>query len=374
MAKKSIPRIATFDILRGYFLVGILFDHLRLFPNGLDWWSARGGLFVSMAEGFFLISGIILGIIRGAKLEDQPFRDVAMLLVKRGVQLYIVSVVLTLLFTFLGWTILAGQPGLKSDIAPAGTPLWQLIWETLTLQYFYGWADYLRLYAVFLLASPLMMWLLRKGKWYVGLFISMLVWLLFPDPQVASGLEQERAQLLSWQFLFYIGMTIGFYWPKLQAGWEKFSQTTRRWILGILWTVASATLLFNVAILLSVMGYDMHIFGVVPQMQHDLYVAFFDKEQLPLMRIILFMVWFWAAFALVRRFEPIIKRWMGWLLITFGTNSLYVYTVHAFMIFFVQLFILEPGPLLVNMAVSVGCIALTLVMIRYKVLMKVIPR
>jgi hypothetical protein len=50
MPGRKIPRIMTFDILRGWFLVGILIDHLAFFPNGLDWWSARGGLFVSMAE------------------------------------------------------------------------------------------------------------------------------------------------------------------------------------------------------------------------------------------------------------------------------------------------------------------------------------
>ena len=373
MAKKEIPRIATFDILRGYFLVGILIDHLAFFPNGLDWWSARGGLFVSMAEGFFLISGILLGIIRGAKAVDMPFQKVTKLLLGRGFRLYIISVILTFIFTALAWLFFMDTPGLKFDVAPAGTPIWQLVWETLTLQYFYGWAGYLRLYAVFIVLSPLFVWLLRKGRWYIGLLACVGIWLLFPDPLTTEGLDQERAQLLSWQLIFFMGMTIGFYWADLTEFWNKLSKKVQQGIFITMCATTAITLLTNVAIMMTTMGYDFSFIGIVPQMQHDLYVTFFDKEQLPLARILLFMLWFWTAFSLVRKFEKPIIRWMGWLLVTFGTNSLYVYTVNAFMIFFVHLYFV-PGSLLFNMAISLACIFLTLLMIRYKVLMKIIPR
>lgn len=373
MARKEIPRIATFDILRGYFLIGILIDHLAFFPNGLDWWSARGGLFVSMAEGFFLISGILLGIIRGAKAVDMPFQKVSKLLIGRGFRLYVISVVLTFIFTALAWMFFMDNPGLKFGAAPAGTPIWQLIWETLTLQYFYGWADYLRLYAVFIFVSPLFVWLLRRGKWYLGLLASLCVWILFPDPLVASGVAQEQAQLLSWQLLFFIGMTIGFFWAELTDIWNKFSRRVRVGVLTVMYVTTVVTLLYNIAIMLSTMGHDFSFIGVAPELQYNLYVAFFDKEQLPLTRILLFMVWFWTAFSLVRRFEKQIVHWMGWLLVTFGTNSLYVYTVNAFMIFFVHLNF-AAGSLLFNLTISLACIFATLLMIRYHILMKIIPR
>ncbi len=373
MVKKKIPRIATFDILRGYLLVGIFIDHLNFFPNGLDWWSARGSLFVTMAEGFFLISGIILGIVRGSKLVDVPFRKVAKLLLNRGFQLYATSIVLTLLFTVIAWSFFMGTPGLKPDLAPQGTPIWQLIWETLTLQYFYGWADYLRLYAVFLFASPLFMWLLRQGKWYIGLMVSAAVWLLFPDPQVATGIQQEQAQLLSWQFLFFIGLTIGFYWGELQERWQALSQRVRRGVIATLWMTTAVTIFYSVATTLATMGYDMSWMWATSEIRHELFVHFFDKEQLPLTRIILAMVWFWAAFSFIRMFESPIKKWIGWLLVPYGMNSLYVYTVHAFIIFFLQVYFAS-GSLLFNLLISLAGIFLTLVMIRYKVLMKIIPR
>lgn len=373
MSAVKIPRIMTFDILRGWFLVGILIDHLAFFPNGLDWWSARGGLFVTMAEGFFLISGIILGIIRGAKLVDEPFRVVAKLLVKRGFQLYVTAVVLTLIFTALGLTIFAGWTGLKPDIIPATTSVWEILWKSITFQYFYGWADYLRLYAVFLLVSPLIMWLLRRGKWYIGLGLSLAVWLLFPDSNTTQWYEQEKLQLLSWQLLFFGGMTIGFYWPKLQRTWQSLSLKARRITVGTLWVVGGISLLYNVAIMLSTMGYNFSAIGATPQLQHDLYVLFFDKERLPLTRIALFMLWFWGWFALVRKLEKPILKVLGWLLVPYGSNSLYVYTIQAFVIFFAQLLFVS-GSLVFNLLLSLICILIPLVMLRYNVLGKIIPR
>ena len=373
MSSIKIPRIATFDILRGYFLVGILLDHLAFFPNGLDWWSARGGLFVSMAEGFFLISGIILGLVRGAKLVDQPFSKVASLLMRRAAQLYIATVVFTLLFTWIALTFYSTTPGLKLGVVESGTSLWHILFGALSLQYFYGWADYLRLYAVFILVSPLVMLLLRRGKWYIAMAASFAVWLLFPDPQITSGIDQERLQVLSWQFLFFMGMTIGFYWPKLQSVWESMTQKTRHWIVYSMWAVGSVTLLYNVAIMLSTMGYNMGFIGATPQLQHDLYIAFFDKEQLPLTRIALFMLWFWGWFAFVRRFEKPILRVLGWLVMPYGTNSLYVYTVQAFIIFFAHIYLVS-GDITYNFLVNAVFILLPLVMLRYNVLGKIIPR
>lgn len=362
MGVKKISRIATLDIIRGYLLIGILIDHINFFPNGLDWWSARGGLFVTMAEGFFLISGIVLGMVRGAKMIDKPLKSVARLLVSRGLKLYIISAVLTLVFTGLAWMFFMDNPGLKPDIAPAGTPWWSLLWDTLTLQYFYGWADYLRLYAVFLLASPLIVWLLRRGWWYVGLAASLAVWTLFPDPLATSGIDQERAQLLSWQLLFFIGVTIGFYWPNIRDWWASLSSSVRKWTKVSLWTAALITLLYNAAIMLSTMGYELSVIGATPQLQHDLYIAFFDKERLPLVRILLFMVWFWAAYFAVRKFEPLILRWLGWLLVPLGTNSLSVYTMHAFMIFFIHLYF-SAGSIWFNLSVALSAIGLTLLIL-----------
>jgi hypothetical protein len=367
---KKRPRILTFDLMRGYFLVAIILDHLRFFPSGLEIWSARGELFVTTAEGFFLISGIVLGIVRGSKLLAKPFSTVANLLIRRSVQLYITAISLILIFTFIGW-LMIDNPGLKFGVTPPTWNLFDVIWRTITFQYFYGWADYLRLYAIFLLVSPLAMWLLRKGWWYILLAANVAVWLLFPAGQNVPDQTQELFQPLTWQLIFFGGLTIGFYWNQLSDWWENLSKMLRSVITWSVIGLATITLVMNLFIAFA--PEYLHSIGFASDLHYQLYINFFDKERLPLTRIGLFLLWFWAAFALFQKLEPIILKTLGWLLLPFGTNSLYVYTVHAFAIFFVHLY-LQAGNWLFNLIVSVSVVLLIRLMIHHKILMNIIPR
>ena len=83
-----VERIRTFDLMRGLFLIIILLNHLSYYPSGLDIITGRSMMYVSAAEGFFLISGIVLGLVRGRKLLDQPFKKSTKLILKRGLRLY----------------------------------------------------------------------------------------------------------------------------------------------------------------------------------------------------------------------------------------------------------------------------------------------
>ena len=55
-------------------MVSIILNHLQWYPSGFDIVAARGSLFVSAAEGFFIISGILLGIVRGRNMFQLPFK------------------------------------------------------------------------------------------------------------------------------------------------------------------------------------------------------------------------------------------------------------------------------------------------------------
>lgn len=369
--KKQSSRILTLDLMRGYFLFCIVIDHLDFWPNGLDWVSARGQLFISAAEGFFLISGIVLGIVRGSKLMDKPFRLPAWLLVKRGLQLYATYVILALFFTLVGWAFFMQNPGLKDGIAAVGTPLLSLLWDTLTLKYIYGWADYLRLYAMFLFVSPLVLWLLRKGKWWIALTLSIAVWAFTPSPIYPESLA---IQPLKWQILFFGGMMIGFHWKQLTQLWQRISIMWRRGIVTILLSISALTLLGN--IFLAFGGYSSNdVYNFVAPIRETLQHHYFDKELLMPLRLVIALLWFFSGFWLVHRYEKYIVRFLGWILLPFGTNSLYVYTVHAFIIFFVHL-IIPPGSkdFLPNFLFTWGALSFIWVMIRYQILFKIIPR
>lgn len=367
-------RIVTLDLMRGYFLIAIILNHLAYYPNGFDWFTARGDLYVSSAEGFFFISGLVLGIVRGRKLMEQPLSRVTKLLLSRSFQIYMTSIILLLIFTLFGWWFFLNNPGLKFGIRSPDTDIWQFLWQVISLQYFYGWADYLRLYAMFLLASPLAIWLLRRGQWHYLLLGSMGVWLLYPSNlNLHSPYEVKQLfQPLSWQLLFFGGMIVGFYWQYLIAWWQDIPLRYRRVITITILGLAVITLAANL-ILVFAERWHLSSAAIIQQYNTWLHVTYFDKERLAIFRIMLFLVWFWASFWLFYRFEGIIRRWLGWLLESFGTNSLYVYTLHAFAIFFVHLFIAK-GSLWMNFLTAAGIILAIRLAIHYRLLMGIIPR
>lgn len=374
--KTTVPssRITTLDLLRGYFMVSIILNHLQWFPSGFDWISIRGSLFVTAAEGFFLISGIILGIVRGQKLVNEPFKKVALIVLSRGVKLYIVAVILMLLFTFIGWLFI-DNPGLKPGIRPIDQPLYEIILGALSFDYIYGWADFLRLYAIFLIASPLALWALRKGKWYIVTAISVLLWALFPLAQLYSGQTDEILMILSWQFIFFSGLTIGFHWNSIQAWWKGLAKKTRTWILVPILSVAAITLATNI------IYSTLVILGILPEPMREFYTyvlgdTIFDKDALTIPRLLLFTTWFILGLTLFTRYEKQITKWFGWLLLPFGQNSLYVYIMQAIVLFFVHLLLPASATdnFFINFIGTLIVFAIIVSAVRSKFLFKIIPR
>jgi len=365
---KKSSRIIALDLLRGYFLIAILFDHLQYFPNGFDWMSGRGQLFVSAAEGFFFISGIVLGIVRGRKLIDKPFSMAAKLLLKRGLQLYITAVVLFFIFTVIGWLFI-NNPGVKPGIRPMDESFWSILVNALDFNYIYGWADYLRLYAVYMFVSPLVVWLLRKGKWYIVLIASLICWYLYDYSPLETP---ELSQVFSWQLIFFGGMTIGFYLDPIRDWWSSRSLKFRKLITAAVVSIAFITMLVNFIFVVwgpALLGQD------AVQTINNALMPYLNKERLPFYRIGLFLIWFGAGFWLMNKLERYVLKHLGWLLVPFGGNSLYVYTVEAFIIFFIHLAVPpSPSSMFVNLVLSIGCLGLTWLAVRSKFLMGVIPR
>ena len=365
---RSSNRILTLDLLRGYFLVVIILNHLHYYPSGLEWITGQSFLYTSTAEGFFLLSGIVLGMVRGAKLIDKPFKFAASLLVKRSVQLYLTSIVLVLLFTFIGWFFI-GNPGLKFGIYEPVGAVFDVIWKTLTFQYLYGWADYLRLYAIFIILSPLALWLLRKGKWYIVMLASFGVWALYPLSPWPAG---EMSQPISWQLIFFSGFVIGYHWKTITRWWQQRSEIIKTVTIRSILAISAVTLIANV---LLVFGHGIPGIGADLANANSALSPFFNKDQLPLARLVLFGLWFISLYWLFSRFEAPIKKYAGWLLLPFGTNSLYVYTIQAFVVFFVMLLFMQKSDWWsINLIISIGVIGLIYLAVRTKFLMKIIPR
>lgn len=71
--------------------------------------------------------------------------------------------------------------------------------------------------------------------------------------------------------------------------------------------------------------------------------ALFDKETVGIGRLLLGVVWFWALYSLVRRYEGQISRMSRRTLETLGAKSLYTYCIHGFVVFIITLLIPAPA-------------------------------
>ena len=355
-------------------MLSIILNHLQWYPNGLDWVAVRGSLFVSAAEGFFLLSGLVLGMVRGRKLLEKPFKYAATLLLKRAVVLYIASAVLTFLFLLIGWHFFMDNPGLKPGIRPIDQPLGEVIWGVLSFQYLYGWADFLRLYCLFLFASPLVLWLIRQGKWYIALAGSIGLWALFPLINARMPQSAELLMGLSWQLIFFGGFIIGFYWQPLTECWHRLHRQTRKRTLGVVLGLAVLTLGANIVL---ATGSALNLLPDPILSWYNSLQPYFYKEQLPWPRLLLFSLWFCLGFYLFHAFEKQIIKYAGWLLLPLGQNSLYVYILHAIVLFFVHTLIMAPDPstpLLVNLIASLTVVGVIYLAVRKKFLFQIIPR
>lgn len=366
--KKS--RLLHLDFMRGIFLCVIIVDHLQKFPGFFELFTGRGVLWASAAEGFFFLSGILLGLVRGRRETSQPILKVSRRLWGRALLLYLWNIALTLFYTLLAMAFF-DQIGIKPGfVLPKSVA--NIITETLTFKYVYGWADFLQYYAAFLFVSPLAIWLLRKKYWWLVLALSLMVWL-----------KSGQNFYLSWQLLFFSGAVFGFYVEDIHDRYKRLQMTTQRYLRYA--SVAIGGVTFAVSYLF-VMGSSyitnhpgLGWYTTIPVNElvewNRQLLPFFDKNSLGVGRLVIFYCWFFAMYFVVKRFAWLYEQnRVGRAVTMLGQNSLYVYIVHSLLVFSVSLIWPKSLGLAGNIAIELSVIGLIVVLLRKRVFFNYIPR
>ncbi len=378
----SSSRIATFDLLRGLFLVIIVIDHINRFPSIFEPITGRGALWVSAAEGFFFISGALIMIIKGRQAARSGLRVAWRSIWARAGTLYLASVVLVALMTVVA-TILehSGIKGSKGGFSTLERPF-RTAFDTLTLGYQYGWADFLAYYCVFLFIAPLVLWLLLKRWWIPILAISSAIYAVnsfYP----LGGWRFYAA----WQLYFFSGMVFGHLYPSLQA-WYRRPGRARRTIILAVSVTALITFSFS-SLIYAARNYEYAVQKYVANeevrqpfykfaeaartiREAPAYYILFEAERTGILRPVAFVLWFAALQMAAVRFRRILARTVGRVLVPLGERSLYVYILESFIIFAVAFLPFRSG-LLINSILHAAVIALLWLAVRYRFLFKVIP-
>ena len=339
-------RIVALDLLRGYFLFVMIVDHLGRFPSLFDLFTGRGAMWVSAAEGFFFISGIVVTIARNREAEVRGMRSSALSTWRKAGTLYLWAVGLTLFSTYVVFAF--GKGGAVKAGLIAREPFGAILYQAATLKYAYGWTDFLQSYAIFLLAAPLVLWLLRRGWWWATAAASVSIWL-------SSYRFESR-----WQVLFFGGMICGFYLHAVERWFRDMDRTLQKVLVSALFGLAGTTMLLSATIVyvqphFATVGWKT---AVMLGRLNDRLAPHFDKWLLPLPRVLMFGLWFAALYVVFRRCQTQIKRYLGWFLLPLGLNSLLAYIVHGLVVLAVALTLRPVTGLVANFAITAGALLL----------------
>ncbi len=329
--KTNKRRIHELDFLRGFFILVIIIDHLQRWPSPLSYLTGEGRLWVSAAEGFFIISGLLIGYLRGYKGLKIPMRNLTGMLVRRAAKLYIWSIIITLIAVFI-----MQHAHYDASLMPKlpETSGLAYLWQVITQQYVFDWIYFLRLYWIMLVVSPLAIWAFRLGKWWLVPIVSVLIYAM-------SFFIHQPEAAMQWQVLFFIAATIGWHFEKI----VDFIRSHPRIRLVMTSSLILITFISMVVSYFWVLGWESVESGRA-HMSRDSYVAtrswldlWFTKDPLAIGRVLLAFIWFGGLLALMHWLKPFIERYGRWLLTPLGTYSLTSYTVQAVALLPFQIFL-----------------------------------
>ncbi len=341
-----------------------MIDHIELYPNGWDIFTGKGRLWVSAAEGFFFMSGLLIGMIYRRRLAF-GLRLIFLKMWRRALELYVAGVGLTLLF--VAWVEFTHHPPIK-DTLPSPFPWHQDIVQTLLTHFTYGWADFLVHFAILMLIAPLVFYVIAKGKWWLALVGIITVWFF-----------RGQSFTLAWQLIFNLGILIGFYWQQIEVWFRRLKAHRRREIKLGLATLAGLTFVISYASVY-VLSLLFHLWGanLLPHWwqhvaydwgnwNHDVWL-YADKWTMGPLRVVLFLLWFTVLYWLVRRYEKQIARTSRGLLELLGRNSLFVYVAHAFIVFIFKMYLIPSSTSVVQnlLITSAGIVLLVAITWLYK--------
>lgn len=318
-------RDLALDFLRGLCLVVMIVDHIW-FRTRLFLLTKNSIALSSAAEGFVLISGMVLGQVYRRRLDQHGLGTVTRQLWRRAGMIYLthVGIMLFMLATELwGWV----DWGYDFEAAVFAINPRAFVANVFLLYAQPAYMNILPMYVIFLLLAPGALWLLRRGHAHLLLGASLALWLLmnlFPRlwQVTQSGLNHAPFTPSTWQVFFVTGMVWGYH---RQAIGEWTARHRRVYLPVVL---AVFAFFFVLA----------HTLGRPGLEARGLYARWFDISLIGPGRFLNALVVFEVLYSGARHFWAWLQPLVGWLLLPLGQNSLLAFTLHVFVAYVTRTF------------------------------------
>ncbi|MET4592412.1 OpgC domain-containing protein [Arthrobacter sp. 754] len=386
-------RDSRVDLLRGLAIVFVVVNHLGM-TSLFQLLTQEAVGFVSGAELFVLFSGLVVGMVYGPRVRDD-FGTVVDLTARRAGKLYVTALVVLLgiflvslvpVFQTASLTSYTdqgtggaghGSAGRTYDLYAGMESLFefpvppQLLPAILLLQFGPWQFNVMGLYVILLLASPLILAALNRGKAWWVLAATLGVYGLGAATRfrLLPSQFEDSFPLMVWQVLFVIGLVAGFHRRKLVA-----------WLTANPWAVAACTVGAAVFAFLSwgnpylANGFDVRLAVIPDGVYRSMYDSFFARTYLAPGRLLNVLVLIVASYAFLTAYWKPVERALGWFLIPLGRATLYVFVIHVVLIAVIaNIPALGLGDVLVNTAAYVVILGLLWTMVRTRFLFRIIP-
>ena len=350
-SKPQKERLVHLDYLRGYFVIVIIIDHLSRFPSAWQFISGRGILWATAAEGFVMISGLMIGYIRVLKGVGAPYLEIAYKLLKRALLLYFWMVISSLAYVAATWRLAEyrSMPWYNADKGDWPTVFHQVV----TMEIPQLWVHFLYLYTIFLALSIPAVWLLRRRQpWLLACF-SIVAYIY--------GLT-TNTEWLKFQILFFIPAIVGFYIPSISAWWQTYSHKK----------ALSTIILLSATI--SVVLSTLYIFTPYNMPNASYVNGLFNGTVFGVPRLIISALWFTALVILFQQITPWLQKYTKSVVGYLGTHSLTAYVAHGVVILGISLFLLPANNFFLNTLLGLIAILGVYAFIRIPLIKKLLPR
>lgn len=310
------------DLLRGFCLFVMAIDHIGVF--GPDTWlysvTGKGDFFVSAAEGFVFISGLVMGMVYCKLIAREGLAKAMPKILSRIGRLYLLAVGLTLFFVALA-TYTPLKLWAERDWIAIKNPI-ELIVGSFTLHFAFHGSSIMVMYVLFIALTPLIFYAFTRRKAWIVLAISWAVWLgnmFYPDQFTIPF--QSNFPFASWQTVFVTGISIGYYRNQLAA----FLKPQLRTLYYTFVSFVAVSLLAFFVLDKSGLAKDTFLANIdYKQFLADLQ----DKGKLPIERMAAVFIIFQAMYLFATWIWIPLQKAIGWFLIPIGEAGLYVFSLH----------------------------------------------
>jgi len=377
--KAGAQRDLVLDFLRGLAVFSMVTDHL-LFVSGFSYLTRERVGVVTGAEFFVLISGVLIGHIYRQKIAKYGFKPPAVALLKRAFQLYWVCVAIVVgvfLFSLIPsvntklytpW----GMYNLYDAVQLVGW--WKVLTHSLLLKCGPLRMNVIGIYVVLMAAAPIAMWFLTKSQTKLLLLLSGLAWLINLKFQfrMSTTVFDSVFRVLSWQFLFVIGMAAGYHRQYIR---ESLYSSRGRVLLVALGVLSVVFCIFAIHNPRMDLAESARLHWISEDTFNQIYERYFTRKTVAPGRLLNVLALFTVGYMCLQRFWTNANKWFGWFFVTIGQASLYVYILHVFILQGVyQLPWFNQNNILINTFATASVLLLLWGMTKRRILFWLIPR